>query len=70
MEKGKLKVITLTQEELDELISEIEKKHPWFAEKYEDEETCSCCKVDYEEWSEEEISDWRNYEGYRFLNGD
>lgn len=70
MGEGKPTVTILTQEELNELISGIEKKHPWLAEKYEDDEICSCCKVDYDEWTEEVIRNWRCYEKYRFLNGD
>lgn len=63
-------MIELTLDEVERTISDLENKHPDFKALYMDQETCSCCKVDYDLWDPQKIRDWRLYESRRFLRGD
>lgn len=48
-------MIELTLEEVESTISKLERQYPDFKEVYENDEICSCCKVDYNSWDFEKI---------------
>lgn len=64
-----LEVIEWTLEDIEREIQGLEEKYPWFESHWEDDEICSCCKIDYREWDRDTIREWERYDMLRFFRG-